>query len=73
MNAERAIDCHVHALAVTQNPRGDDQLVDLAPMLDRAGVRVHVDHCGRPDPGAGLDEPGFRELLRWGRSGRAVV
>ena len=51
----------------------DDQLVDLAPMLERAGVRVHIDHCGRPDPGAGLDAPGFRELLRWGRSGRAVV
>ena len=51
----------------------DDQLVDLAPMLERAGVRVLIDHCGRPDPGAGLDAPGFRELLRWGRSGRAVV
>ena len=51
----------------------DDQLVDLAPMLERAGVRVHIDHCGRPDPGVGLDAPGFRELLRWGRSGRAVV
>jgi predicted TIM-barrel fold metal-dependent hydrolase len=51
----------------------DDQLVGLAPMLERAGVRVLIDHCGRPDPGAGLDAPGFRELLRWGRSGRAVV
>ena len=51
----------------------DDQLVALAPLLERAGVRVVVDHCGRPDPRAGLDTPGFRELLRWGRSGRAVV
>jgi predicted TIM-barrel fold metal-dependent hydrolase len=51
----------------------DDQLVELAPVLDRAGVRVLVDHCGRPDPGAGLDAPGFRELMRWGRCGRAVV
>ena len=51
----------------------DDQLVALAPMLERAGVRVHFDHCGRPDPTAGIDAPGFRELLRWGRTGRAVV
>ena len=51
----------------------DDQLAALAPLLERAGVRVVIDHCGRPDPGAGLDAPGFRELLRWGRRGRAVV
>ena len=50
-----------------------DQLTGLAPMIVRSGVRVHVDHCGRPDPAAGLDAPGFRELLRLGRDGRAVV
>jgi predicted TIM-barrel fold metal-dependent hydrolase len=51
----------------------DDQLVELAPLLRRSGVRVHVDHCGRPDPTTGVDAPGFRELLCWGRDGRAVV
>lgn len=51
----------------------DDQLVELTPLLERAGVRVVVDHCGRPDPAAGLADPGFQELLRWGRAGRAVV
>jgi predicted TIM-barrel fold metal-dependent hydrolase len=51
----------------------DDQLLALGPALERAGVRVVVDHCGRPDPAAGLGDPGFRELLRWGRAGRAVV
>ena len=51
----------------------DDQLLAMAPLLERAGVRVHIDHCGRPDPSAGVAAPGFRELLRWGRSGRAVV
>jgi predicted TIM-barrel fold metal-dependent hydrolase len=51
----------------------DDQLPALAPLLDRSGVRVHVDHCGRPDPTAGLGAAGFRELLRWGGGGRAVV
>jgi predicted TIM-barrel fold metal-dependent hydrolase len=50
-----------------------NQLLDLAPMLERSGVRVLVDHCGRPDPAAGLGAAGFRELLRWGRTGRAFV
>ena len=50
-----------------------DQFLAMAPLLEPSGVRVHVDHCGRPDPAAGIDEPAFRELLRWGRAGRAVV
>jgi predicted TIM-barrel fold metal-dependent hydrolase len=50
-----------------------DQFVALAPLLGRSGVRVWVDHLGRPDPAAGVDAPGFRELLRWGAEGRAVV
>jgi predicted TIM-barrel fold metal-dependent hydrolase len=51
----------------------DDQMAGLSPLLECAGVRVVIDHCGRPDPDAGLDAAGFREVLRWGRSGRAVV
>jgi hypothetical protein len=51
----------------------DDQLLALSSVLERSGVRVHVDHCGRPDPASGIDAPGFRELLGWGRAGRAVV
>ena len=51
----------------------DDQLLGLSAMLERTGVRVHVDHCGRPDPRAGIDAAGFRELLRWGRTGQVVV
>ncbi|SNR66345.1 Amidohydrolase [Blastococcus mobilis] len=31
------------------------------------------DHCGRPDLAEGLAAPAFRELLRLGRAGRAVV
>jgi predicted TIM-barrel fold metal-dependent hydrolase len=50
-----------------------DQLPALAPLLARSGVRLLVDHCGRPDPADGLAAPGFQELLRLGRSGRAVV
>lgn len=50
-----------------------DQLLALSPLLEASGVRVLFDHCGRPDPRAGITAPGFRELLRWGGSGRAVV
>jgi len=51
----------------------DDQLVALAPMLDASGARILIDHCGRPTPEAGLDQPGFRTLLELGRRGRAFV
>lgn len=50
-----------------------DQLVALGPFLERAGVRVLVDHCGRPTPEAGLSQPGFGALLRLAQSGRAFV
>jgi len=47
-----------------------DQLVELAPMLRRAGVRVLIDHCGRPTTAAGLDQPGFRTARAAGRKRR---
>ncbi len=50
-----------------------DQLVDMAPLLDASAVTVLIDHCGRPDPAAGLDQPGFRRLLACGGSGRYYV
>jgi predicted TIM-barrel fold metal-dependent hydrolase len=50
-----------------------DQLPAMAPRLTRSGVRMLIDHCGRPDPADGLDAAGFQELLRLGRGGRAVV
>ena len=43
-----------------------DQLVTMMPMLTRHGVRLLVDHCGRPTINAGLDQPGFRALLEIG-------
>ena len=30
----------------------------LAPMLEASGARILIDHCGRPTPEAGLDQPG---------------
>jgi predicted TIM-barrel fold metal-dependent hydrolase len=50
-----------------------DQLVLLGPFLERSGVRILVDHCGRPTPDADLAQPGFQALLRLARSGRAFV
>lgn len=51
----------------------DDQLLDLLPLLDRCDVRLLIDHCGRPQPARGLDQPGFKALLALGRAGRASV
>jgi predicted TIM-barrel fold metal-dependent hydrolase len=50
-----------------------DQLVPLAPMLEQNGARILIDHCGRPTPGAGLEQPGFQALLALARTRRAAV
>jgi predicted TIM-barrel fold metal-dependent hydrolase len=51
----------------------EDQLLALLPLIEASTVRVLVDHCGRPAPGAGLQQAGFQALLRLGRGGRACV
>jgi predicted TIM-barrel fold metal-dependent hydrolase len=50
-----------------------EQLVQMMPLLSPSGVRILVDHCGRPTVADGLDEPGFRALLALGSSKRAFV
>jgi predicted TIM-barrel fold metal-dependent hydrolase len=50
-----------------------DQLVHMLPLLSRSGVRILVDHCGRPTVTDGLDEPGFRALLALGAFELAFV
>jgi predicted TIM-barrel fold metal-dependent hydrolase len=50
-----------------------DQLVAMMPMLLDSGVRILVDHCGRPTVDAGVGQPGFRALLELGATGRAFV
>ncbi|CAD6529128.1 hypothetical protein LMG28727_02563 [Paraburkholderia kirstenboschensis] len=50
--------------------------VDLAPLIDqllKRGVRVVVDHFGRPDPALGTQDPGFKALLGFGKTGRVWV
>lgn len=44
----------------------------LEPLLAQ-GVRIAVDHFGRPDPAAPAADPGFRYLLALGRAGRVWV
>ena len=50
-----------------------DNLVDAAPLLRKAGVSCVFDHYGRPDPRKGIDQPGFRALLEFGREGGHAV
>ncbi len=44
----------------------------LAPLLD-SGVRICVDHFGRPDPERGTADPGFLALLDSASTGRVWV
>jgi predicted TIM-barrel fold metal-dependent hydrolase len=44
----------------------------VGPLL-AAGVKVVVDHFGRPDPSLGVDDPGFRYLLSTAGTGRVWV
>jgi predicted TIM-barrel fold metal-dependent hydrolase len=50
-----------------------DQLVQLVPMLATSKARLLFDHCGRPVPEHGLEQPGFQALLKLGETGRAAV
>ncbi len=50
-----------------------EDLPDLARQLLASGVKVVIDHFGRPDARLGLDQPGFAQMLELGRSGRVWV
>lgn len=50
-----------------------DQMLGMATLLESSGVRVLIDHCGRPDPAAGPAQPGFRRLLDLASTGRYFV
>jgi predicted TIM-barrel fold metal-dependent hydrolase len=51
----------------------EDQMVALAPTLLDSGAKILIDHCGRPDPARGLQQPGFQAVLALAQSGRATV
>jgi predicted TIM-barrel fold metal-dependent hydrolase len=50
-----------------------DQLSRFVPWIEAMPVQVLIDHCGRPSPEQGLDQPGFKSLLRLARTGRVNV
>ena len=50
-----------------------DELVALKPMLQDSGAKLLFDHCGRPDPKAGVGQAGFEALLSLAETGRACV
>jgi predicted TIM-barrel fold metal-dependent hydrolase len=50
-----------------------DQLVELRPLMEDSGVRVLIDHCGRPSPGQGIGQAGFQALLALAGTGRFAV
>ncbi len=51
----------------------EDQLLALRGLLRRTSARLLIDHCGRPDVRAGVQQPGFQALLQLAGSGRASV
>lgn len=50
-----------------------DLLLGLLPMLERTGVQILIDHCGRPVMANGVHQKGFQALLELGAQQRAVV
>lgn len=51
----------------------DDEVLKLLPILERACIRVVVDHCACPDPARGIEQPGFAAVLELGRRGNAAI
>ncbi|MBM3527205.1 MAG: hydrolase [Alphaproteobacteria bacterium] len=51
---------------------GDD-LRKILPTLEASGVKIVVDHLGRPDPKTGIASDGFKALLRSIDKGRTWV
>ncbi len=52
---------------------GKDNLAEAADLIRKAGVRIMVDHFGRPNIKCGISQPGFQTLLQFGKEGRAIV
>ena len=50
-----------------------DQFLMYAPWIERIPVKVLIDHTGRPDPAAGLNQPAFAAMLRLAKTGRVSV
>lgn len=63
----RDLDWHVHTLV------GSDIAADVIPAVEAAGVKLVIDHFGKPDERLGLDCPGFKAVLAAIERGRTWV
>ena len=61
------LDWHVHP-----HVEGED-LPKILPTLEASGVKIVVDHLGRPDPRAGINSEGFKRLTQSIEKGRTWV
>jgi len=61
------LDWHVHVHI--EGPR----LPAVLPLLEQSGVKIVIDHIGRPDPVSGTASEGFQAMLRSVRRGRTWV
>jgi predicted TIM-barrel fold metal-dependent hydrolase len=61
------LDWHVHP-----HVDGED-LPKILPTLEASGVKIVVDHLGRPDPRSGVNSEGFKRLLASIEKGRTWV
>jgi predicted TIM-barrel fold metal-dependent hydrolase len=50
-----------------------DQFLMYARWIEQIPVKVLIDHAGRPDPAAGLNQPAFATMLRLAKTGRVSV
>ena len=50
-----------------------DDLIEAAPIMRKAGVRLMFDHINRPDVRQGVKAKGYQTLLDFGRDGEHVV
>jgi predicted TIM-barrel fold metal-dependent hydrolase len=63
----RDLDLYVHILAETE------RLAHLVPQLDKAGVKLVIDHFGVPEPRFGENDPGQRAILTALQNGRTWI
>jgi len=61
------LDWHVHLHL--DGPR----IPQVLPLLERSGVKVVIDHIGRPDPVEGIHSEGFKAMVRSVEKGRTWV
>jgi predicted TIM-barrel fold metal-dependent hydrolase len=61
------LDWHVHL-----HVEGE-RLPQLIPTLEASGVKLVIDHLGRPDPRTGINSDGFKAMLRSIDKGRTWV